>query len=196
MLLKELDYMPLAITQAAAFIRRNKVTSLKFYLGKLCQFHMDVKDVLSYELRDPRRHAGTPSAIFRTWQISYEQIETENRLAVELLSLMAVLDNQSVPQMLLTVDAGRDEVDVAEIEAIQMLLDFALVKGDEEYQFFSMHPLQQLVSITYPENSFWKRSTCSVTFRNGFSHKLILYSALTDKYLRPVDPELAEVGEA
>ncbi|KAL8651856.1 MAG: hypothetical protein Q9210_003030 [Variospora velana] len=142
MLLKELDYLPLAITQAAAFVKRNKLTSLKFYLGKLCSSHLNVQDVLSYnKLLDSRRQPGTPSAIFRTWQISYRQIEMENNKAAVMLCLMAVLDNQSIPQVLL---AEEDELDMAELDAVQLLLDFSLVKGDANQQTFSMHPLQQL----------------------------------------------------
>lgn len=143
MLLKELDYVPLAITQAAAFVKRNNLTSLKYYLSKLCQFHLQVQDVLCYELRDARRQPGTPSAIFRTWQISYQQIKLDNIEAANKLSLMAVLDNQAIPQFLL---AKGDALEMAEIDAIQVLLDFSLIKGDEQYRFFSMHPLQQLVS--------------------------------------------------
>ena len=143
MLLKELDYIPLAITQAGAFVKRNKLTSLKFYLSKLCQFHLNVKDVLSNELYDARRQAGTPNAIFRTWQISYQQIKLHNTEAASVLSLMAVLDNQAIPQMVLMKG---DIMDIAEMNAIQVLLDFSLIKGDQQYQFFSMHPLQQLVS--------------------------------------------------
>lgn len=107
------------------------------------QFHLNVKDVLSYELRDSRRHPGVPSAIFRTWQISYEQIKSDSVEAANKLSLMAILDNQAIPRMLLSEGA---EPDVVDMEAIQVLLDFSLIKGDEEYKFFSMHPLQQLVS--------------------------------------------------
>ena len=39
-----------------------------------------------------------------------------------------------------------EEVEVAEMAAIEVLLDFSLIKGDEKSQTFSMHPLQQLVS--------------------------------------------------
>ncbi|KAH8745733.1 hypothetical protein BGZ57DRAFT_960331 [Hyaloscypha finlandica] len=141
MLVKELGYIPLAITQAAAFIKYYKMTSFKFYLGKLNQFHLNVKDVLSDELYDSRREGGTPNAIFQTWQISYEQIRLEDTHAAEKLSMMAVFDNQAIPDVLLR---EKDEFDMAEIKAIQILLDFSLTKGDSDYQFFYMHPLQEL----------------------------------------------------
>jgi hypothetical protein len=143
MLLKELGYIPLAITQAAAFIKYHKMASLKFYLGKLNQFHLHVRDVLSDELYDSRREAGTPNAIFQTWQISYEQIRLEDAQAADKLSLMAVFDHQAIPDILLR---EKEEFEVIEIKAIQILLDFSLIKGDKDYRFFYMHPLQQLVS--------------------------------------------------
>jgi hypothetical protein len=103
----------------------------------------DVQELLTCELRDPRRQAGARSAIFRTWQLSYEQIRQDNPKAAEMLSLMAVLNNQAIPRMLLAHDA---KFSITEEAAIQILLDFSLIKADESYQFFSMHPLQQLVS--------------------------------------------------
>ncbi|KAL8850124.1 MAG: hypothetical protein Q9221_004941 [Calogaya cf. arnoldii] len=142
-LLYELDYLPLALTQAAAFVKRNKLATLKDYMGKLCQFHLNVKDVLSYELHDPRRQPGTPNAVFRTWQISYLQIQQENSRAADMLSLMAVLDNQAIPRMLLV---NGDVLEIPEMDALQVLLDFSLIKDDGQCAFFSMHPLQQLSS--------------------------------------------------
>lgn len=65
-LLKELDYISLTITQAGAFIKRHKTAFLKYYLNKLCQSHLNVQNVLSFDLIDPRRQDGTPNAIFLT----------------------------------------------------------------------------------------------------------------------------------
>ena len=152
MLLKELDYIPLAITQAGSFLKRNKMTSLKVYLGKLCQFHLNVKDVLSDDLYDARRQPGTPNSIFRTWRISYEQIKLDHTKAANLLSLMAVLDNQAIPQITFIRE---NIMNMAEMDAIQVLLDFSLIKGDQQYHFFSMHPLQQLVSDFNPEDIYF-----------------------------------------
>ncbi|KAL8881160.1 MAG: hypothetical protein Q9192_007860, partial [Flavoplaca navasiana] len=109
---------------------------------KLRQPHLNAPDVLSMQLHDSRRQPGTPNAVFRTWQICYHQIEVENTEAANKLSLMAVLDHQAVPRALL---ASRDDSDeVAEMEALQVLLDFSLIQGDAEGEFFSMHSLQQL----------------------------------------------------
>lgn len=141
------------------------MTSLKFYIGKLCQFHLNVQDVLSYELHDARRQPGTPNAIFRTWQISYRQIQLENTEAANKLSLMAVLDNQAIPQMLL---AEGDALDMAEMNALQVLLDFSLIRGDAQYKFL-MHPLQQLVSSFSPQRSMFTSIPAHNNMRKGRS---------------------------
>lgn len=79
--------------------------------------------VLNKELLDSRRH---PNAVFRAWQITYVQIESDNTNAAHILSLMAALDNQAIPLILLQEG---DEIEVEEIEAIQTLLDYSLIKG-------------------------------------------------------------------
>ncbi|KAL8643086.1 MAG: hypothetical protein Q9226_008433 [Calogaya cf. arnoldii] len=166
-LLYELDYLPLAITQAAAFVKRNRLATLKDYIGKLCQFHLNVKDVLSYELHDPRRQPGTPSAVFCTWKISYLQIQLENSRAVDMLSLMAVLDNQAIPRMLLV---NGDVLEISEMDALQVLLDFSLIRDDGQCEFFSMYPLQQLVSNFGPSKKYACVGTTSVNRDLCFCH--------------------------
>lgn len=64
---------------------------------------------------------------------------------------MAVLDNQTVPRILLQ---NGEVIEVEEMEAIQTLLDYSLIKGDEDTQFFSMHPLQQLVGSSISNSTF------------------------------------------
>ena len=126
------------------------------------------------QLHDSRRQPGTPNAVFRTWQISYHQIEVENTEAANKLSLMAVLDRQAVPRALL---ASRDDwEEVAELEALQVLLDFSLIQGDAEGEFFSMHPLQQLVSKPTPQRYIPTRTPCEISLwssKTFISHFLL-----------------------
>lgn len=149
--MKELEYIPLAITQAAAFINRNAIATLQHYLEKLKLSHLESQDILSKDLLDSRRHPGLANSVFRTWKSSYTQIESDNTPAAEKLSLMAVLDNQAVPRILLQ---NGEVIEVEEMEAIQTLLDYSLIKGDEDTQFFSMHPLQQLVGSSISNSTF------------------------------------------
>jgi hypothetical protein len=57
-LIEELAYLPLAITQAAAFISENSLT-VSEYLELLDTGDADLKDLLSEHLEDPRREIST-----------------------------------------------------------------------------------------------------------------------------------------
>ncbi|KAI9766778.1 MAG: hypothetical protein M1840_006253 [Geoglossum simile] len=96
-LLEVLGYIPLAISQAAAYMRRNKITIEK-YLKALKYSDFNLVDHLTTELVDPRRQQGTPSSVFLTWKLSFDQISKEEPRAAEILSLMAFLDGQGIPE--------------------------------------------------------------------------------------------------
>lgn len=92
-LVQALGHLPLAISQAAAFITENNIT-VADYLQVLQASDADVKDLLSEELEDPRRDMHTQNAVFRTWKLSFNQITRQKPRAADTLSLMAVLDRQ------------------------------------------------------------------------------------------------------
>lgn len=89
-LVEELAYLPLAITQAAAFISENCLT-VSEYLELLATGEEDLKDLLSEDLEDLRRDLDTENSVIRTWKLSFDQISREKARAAQILSLMAVL---------------------------------------------------------------------------------------------------------
>ncbi|KAF7507541.1 hypothetical protein GJ744_010332 [Endocarpon pusillum] len=118
-----LGCIPLAINQAAAFIRKNQM-SLQKYLAALEKDEKNLKDFLSAELQDARRERGFPNAIFRTWKLSFSQIQEQEPHAAELLALMALFDRRNIPESLLRdpEDSGYDFS-----TAISTLKTFALI---------------------------------------------------------------------
>jgi len=70
-LLDILGYIPLAITQAAAFIKRNRWT-VQGYLTALEEDNQNLVELMSKELQDPRRPGNSPSSVFRTWKLSFD----------------------------------------------------------------------------------------------------------------------------
>lgn len=84
-LLDILGCIPLAITQAAAFIKRNRRT-VQGYLTAIEKDNQNLTDHLSQELQDPRRLRSFPNSVFRTWKLSFEQIMTQEPQAAKLLS--------------------------------------------------------------------------------------------------------------
>ena len=65
-LVKALDCLPLAITQAAAFISENYCT-LRDYLKMLQASESEQIELLSEDLFDPRRPMNAPSSVVQTW---------------------------------------------------------------------------------------------------------------------------------
>ncbi len=143
-LLDVLGCIPLAITQAAAFIHRNRWT-VQGYLAALEKDKQNLTDHLSQELQDPRRLRGFPNSVFRTWKLSFDQILTQEPQTAKLLSLIAMLDPQRIPEKLLRRPAERD-VDFR--MAIGTLDGFALISQEIEGETYAIHPLVQ-ASVHY-----------------------------------------------
>lgn len=99
-LVKELAHLPLAITQAAAFISENCMT-VSEYLDALNSGKEDMEELLSEHLEDTRRELDTENSVMRTWKLSFEQISRTMPRAAEMLSLLAVLDLQGATTGLL-----------------------------------------------------------------------------------------------
>ena len=145
-LLDVLGCIPLAITQAAAFIKRNRM-SVQDYLAALERDNQNLTDYLSRELQlqDPRRPRGFPNSVFQTWKLSFDQILVQEPQTAELLSLIAMLDPQRIPENLLRPLAERD-VDFR--MAIGTLDGFALITQEIGRETYTIHPLVQ-ASVYY-----------------------------------------------
>ncbi|KAK4151397.1 hypothetical protein C8A00DRAFT_17195 [Chaetomidium leptoderma] len=94
-----LDRMPLAISQAAAYInRRTPRVSVREYT-KLFRVSDDKrKELLSWEYGDLRRYDGASNSILGTWTVTLNQIQQERPSAVDLLSLMSFFNPQFIPK--------------------------------------------------------------------------------------------------
>ena len=103
-LVKELDYLPLAISQAAAYISAKAIRmSVSKYLMLYRQDEQSQSRLLDQESGDLRRDPSVPNSVIRTWQISFDLIKRNKPQAAELLSFMAMLDRQGIPEFLLNV---------------------------------------------------------------------------------------------
>jgi tetratricopeptide (TPR) repeat protein len=135
-----LDYLPLAITQAAAYLDQNDMTITK-YLQLLRAGKADTSDLLKKGIHDPGRDYEIQNSVFQTWKMSFDQISRQDSRAAEILSLMAMLDRQAISENLLQKD-GESEFEFN--AAIQKLKAFSLISKETEASMFSMHRLAQL----------------------------------------------------
>lgn len=152
-LVNSLDHLPLAITQAAAFIQEYCIT-IKDYLQMLQANDSGLVHLLDQDSTDLRRDYDASSSIIRTWQVSFDQIQKKKRRAAELLSLMAVLDRQGIPKELLYAE---DEQPIEFTVALGTLLAFSLISSNKERTNFEMHRLVQVSTLRWLEMQNEKR---------------------------------------
>ena len=146
-LVDELAYIPLAITQAAAFISENQIT-LAEYLDILRTGDRDLQDLLDEDLGDLRRDPESQNSVIRTWKLSFDLISKQNPRAADMLSLMAVLDRQGIPKSLLQNDTDR-KTDF--VTARGILQRFSLIRSVDGGSKFELHRLVQLATRKWLE---------------------------------------------
>ncbi|KAL8367322.1 hypothetical protein RB595_009171 [Gaeumannomyces hyphopodioides] len=95
-LLAELDRLPLAISQAASYMRRTR-TPVKEYLSKLKRGKKRWR-ILRASEPDVHRRCAVSNSILETWSISIEHIRQENEMAYHILHVLAFFDNQNIPE--------------------------------------------------------------------------------------------------
>ncbi|KAH0544765.1 hypothetical protein FGG08_001132 [Glutinoglossum americanum] len=141
-LVKALECLPLAITQAAAYIFVNSPSmTISRYLNLFNRDESFQIRLLSEDLGDSRRDDEVPSSVIKTWFISFDQIKRRDPRAVDLLSLMCIFDRQGIPRRILC--SGGD--DVLDFEAaLGKLNGFSLIKPEKQGDSFEMHRLVQL----------------------------------------------------
>ncbi|KAK4678495.1 hypothetical protein QC764_308170 [Podospora pseudoanserina] len=140
-----LEHLPLALVQAASFIQENSIT-ISRYIQLLDESDRTLIDLLSEDFETVGRDSETPRAVAEAWIISFKQIQNQNTLAGELLSIMSFLDRQTIPyEFLFTYakDHGAGELQL--IKALGVLKAFSFVTEDKD-QKFDMHRLVHLVT--------------------------------------------------
>lgn len=167
-LVKALGRIPLAITQAAAYLNYTE-TPLNEYL-KILEGSEDAKKrLLQYKSTDRLRHLLAPTSIFATWQISFDFIRSQRPSAADLLSLMSFFDRRGIPKWLLApykqgirtpradspsiigqldlydsdsnTNNGIDDTLSGDIE---MLMNHSFINANMTRDIFEMHGLVQL----------------------------------------------------
>jgi tetratricopeptide (TPR) repeat protein len=172
-LLAALNCIPLAVTQAAAYInRRAPRATISSYLDVLRKKGNRKGRVLTEHAADLGRDDEVHNSVIVTWQTSFEQIREERRSAADLLSLMSFFNPQGIPEWVLPrhtqcaagVDAVRNaegddeqddrmhdaeqaedalEEDLHTLRAYSLLTRYEERKQGEILSMCEMHPLVQ-----------------------------------------------------
>jgi tetratricopeptide (TPR) repeat protein len=160
-LVEELDFMPLAIIQAAGYIaHRAPRCSVSQYLEMFQKSDREATKLLDYEAGHPYRDWEAKNSILVTWKISFEHIRSIRPSATDLLSLMSFFDRQGVSENLLrvydkiqnntssseetTFGYNDNDTDHNFEDDITTLRDFSFISINRDSTVFMMHRLVQL----------------------------------------------------
>lgn len=157
-LVEELELMPLAIVQAASYIRnRAPRCSVSQYLRDFQKSDREAIKLLKTEAGHTYRDWEAKNSILVTWQISFDHIRQRKPSAAGLLSLMSFFDRQGIPEELLRlqpennhmssselIDHSSDNEEVSESDTLDDFEDdITTLKG------FFIHLCQQKRPILY-----------------------------------------------
>lgn len=138
--LELLTYLPLAIVQAAAFIKENDI-SIPQYISIYQETEDEIIKVLSEDFEDYGRYRDMKNPIATTWHISFDQILKDNMLAAEYFSFMACIARENIPESILIPHESITE----KIKAIGTLTAYSFVTRRRE-QFYDVHRLVHLAT--------------------------------------------------
>lgn len=175
-----LEFMPLAIVQAAAYIKRRAPRlSVPHYLNQFRESDSQKIRLLDHEGGHLRRDREAKNTILVTWQISFDYIRGIRPSAADLLSLMSFFDRQGIPCILLrdsketkqimekkndgsdTESANGSSIVEMFEEDILVLRDYSLISIDANGKNFEMHRLVQLAMQewlkAHEKHEMWKK---------------------------------------
>ena len=137
-LMRELDYLPLALSQATAFMHHNDMR-IKTYLELICD-ERHIESLLGENYVLHGRENNKLNAVTATWIVSFDQIRNRSPSAAELLSLLAFFDRQGIPKSLL--QEGQDRLQLE--KSLGILKAFSLITENTEDNNIHIHRLIQI----------------------------------------------------
>ena len=163
---REMDGLPLALVQAAAFIDEAGC-SLADYLDLYARHRIELLArsgnlMLDYE-----------ETVMTTWSLSFQKIEQQSPAAAVILHVCAFLSSDAIPEELLTrglaelsIIPGAEGLNKLKLEeALIVLRKYSLLHRNNETHMLNMHRLVQAVlkeSLDEPTRRLWAERTVRI----------------------------------
>ncbi|OQE34326.1 hypothetical protein PENCOP_c022G04567, partial [Penicillium coprophilum] len=189
-LVEELNFMPLAIVQAASYIRnRAPRYSVSQYLIDFQSSDRGAIKLLQKEASSLSRDWEAKNSIVMTWQISFEHIRQTKPSAADLLSLMSFFDRQGIPVNLirnhpessssstLKLSDNSDDEETSRFDIgldfeddVLMLRDYSFISLNKTTEtLFTMHRLVQLTTHAWLKShdriDQWQEKFINILYR-------------------------------
>lgn len=165
-LMEELEFMPLAIVQAASYIMaRAPRYSVSQYLRDFRGGDRNATRLLQIEAGHLYQDWEAKNSILVTWQISFDHINQRKPSAADMLFLMSFYDRQGIPEKLIRLQPDANYKSNSELiddsrgrntyesdmspdleDDINILRDYSFISISEDKASFTMHRLVQLIA--------------------------------------------------
>ncbi|KAI7339299.1 hypothetical protein KC315_g1293 [Hortaea werneckii] len=132
----KLDCLPLAITQAAAYINCSPI-SVKEYLKLVGGAKSDLISIMSEEMGDHTRSPRAANAVAKTWLVSFDKISRQDPYAASLLHYMSCIEWKAIPLSILP----EAETEAQLGRAIGTLWSYSFISRRGDSQTYDMHRL-------------------------------------------------------
>ncbi|KAJ5706306.1 hypothetical protein N7536_001995 [Penicillium majusculum] len=163
-LVNALELIPLAVVQAASYIRnRAPRYSILQYLRDFQVSDREATKLLKKEAGHLYRDWEAKNSILVTWQISFDYIRQTKPSAADLLSLMSFFDRQGIPESLIRHQPKANDTSISELlsdssdgessesdigpdlkDDLTTLRDYSLISVSKDGTLFTIHRLVQL----------------------------------------------------
>ncbi|KAF4447039.1 hypothetical protein FALBO_16995, partial [Fusarium albosuccineum] len=144
-LLALLTYLPLAITQAAAYLNENQISIVE-YLDLFKSTERDRTELLTAEFQDDTRYEQSQDPVATTWFISFRQIEQADEFASRILMFLACVEPKAIPRSMLPEGESRQQL----TRAVGTLCGYGfLSRRGTGGDMFDMHSLVHLATMSW-----------------------------------------------
>ena len=159
-LLDKLTHLPLAISQASAYMNKVQIPPSE-YLKLLNNADQDMVELMRERFYDETRYSGGDNAIITTWLVSFEQVRRIDKMAADLLLFISHIVPKSIPRSLLPGPS-----DLKTTEAIGTLRGYAFLTVQSDSNMYDMHSLVHLATSVWSS----QQNTPDSSLRDTVSH--------------------------
>lgn len=147
-LLTELEYLPLAITQAAAYINVNK-SSISEYLRLLKNTENDAIAIMSTDFGDRTRYHNLTNAVVKMWTATFNEILERDTLAADILAFISCIGWRAIPLSILPSAYPEARL----IGAVGTLCSYSFLDRRDNGTKLDMHRLVHLATRLWVKQS-------------------------------------------
>ena len=160
-LLDELTYLPLAITQAAAYMTTTDMP-VSMYLDLFRRTQTGRVELLSRPFHDNTRYHETQHPVSTTWLVSFDGLRKDaaNAHAARLLEFVSCVEPKSIPRSILPEAETQEQTEFA----LRTLCGYAFLSRRDDGKTFDMHSLVHLATqVWVSQNDLVTQTTNTAT---------------------------------